>query len=216
MTAKALAFGLGVLLMFHAVEASTQAPNKLKRKPASTPTPVPTPVPTATPVTIDQKKFEALYRAGKALELAAFVKAQQDFKVELSIAADHISGPLEASLLAAYKEVDRRADLLATRDSCERQLRDVEATYRSSRAQCERIDHFSPFRKPCFENLQRTYDEGKAQIQRLCAPAMEMTVDEVKKSLREAEAIYLGKQLAPAEAPTPTGKEQHDAKGGRS
>lgn len=197
------AFAAGVLLLALVVPEQLNAQaSKAKRRP--TPTVAPT-IPTALPLTIDQKKFEALYRAGKALELAAFVKAQQDFKVELSIAADHVSGALEASLVAAYKEVDRRAGLLGAREACERDLRENDASYQRSRAECMKISP-TAYSKQCLEGIQSIYEATKVKMQRLCpAEVMEMTGDEVKKSLREAEAIYLGKPLAPSATPTPTG-----------
>jgi hypothetical protein len=192
-----LAGGLVGVVLVLVFSAATIVQVKTKR--TLNPTAIPTPAPTPTPLKIDEKKFEGLYRAGKALELAGFAKSQQELKVELAVATDHVSNSLEESLVAAYKEVDQRADRLASRLKCENSFRELDAEHERQIASAQKLG------RDALRSLDNLYDQTKEKLQKICGPAvMAITVDDLTSSLRVAEGIYLGKPLPPA--PTPGGK----------
>ena len=181
---------VALLLVVSQTPFASVPPKKRKAVPTRTPTSTVTPTasPTATPTappSVDQKKYEAVYRAAKAVDLAMpeaiggrtsarLKRLTDDFELELQIAEDKPANDLEHLLTKAYRRALAKAVGIPMMLSADEAMRESQ----------REIDRYTGGHS---RSSSTAFDYRKA--------ASEFTA-----ALREAEAIYLGKPVTPTAA----------------
>jgi hypothetical protein len=182
-----ITLGLALLL-----GCQTAAGLPLKKAPTKVPTPPVTPTLTAS---LDQKKFEAVYRAAKTLDIAVktrdgvtsekMQKLRGDLQVEIEVGKDSASSDPERSLVQAYTEVGIKAGVLQSA------VEAAETTRKLNQMADDAMRRMGVMPK------------NHSEEERKEAEVYEDRYKAFRSALEKAESIYLGRP-SPTEPPVPS------------